>query len=168
MTTAVDKLGIDRRIAKLQAAWRVWAFYKADTDQARAAVEERLAEREAFAREMIARFSHQFRTPRGREDFFASSPSLMPGWVPIFVRLCEAAENDLDDVSRRRFGWVQVKQKFAGFRAYYVMTGRKPRMTVDQLTPDSIVTMAPSARDDVERQIDAAIERAAAEAAGTC
>jgi hypothetical protein len=41
-------------------------------------------------------------------------------------------------------------------------------MTVDQLTPDSIVTMAPSARDDVERQIDAAIERAAAEAAGTC
>lgn len=164
----MDSAAIEKRIAKLQAAWRQWAFYGADTPEQRSAVEERLAEREAFAREMIARFPHQFRTPRGREDFFASSPSLMPGWVPIFVRLCEAVENELDDVSRRRFAWTQAKQKFAGFRAYYLMTGRKPRITVDQLTPVSIVTLAPTPRDNIEARIDAAIERAAAEASDTC
>lgn len=164
----MDKLGIEKRIAKLQAGWRQWAFYGADTPEQRSAVEARLAEREAFAREMLTRFPDQFRTPRGREDFFVSSPSLLPGWMPTFIRLVEAVDRELDDLSRRRFAWVQAKQKLAEFRAYYVMTGRKPRITVDQLTPGSIVTLAPAPRDNIEARIDAAIERASAEAATTC
>ena len=161
-------MDIEKRMKKLQAAWRVWAFYRADTPEKRAAVEERLADREAFAREMIARFPFQFRTPRAREDFFISSPLLLPGWMPIFVRLCEAVDHELDDVNRRRFAWLQVKQKYAGLRAYWIMAGRKPRITVDAQMPGYIVTMDQAPRDDVEARIVAAIERAAVEASDTC
>ena len=45
--------------------------------------------------------------------------SIMPGWLNIAETLFSGVDAILSDVERRRFGWVQLKEKYGGLRAYW-------------------------------------------------
>jgi hypothetical protein len=45
--------------------------------------------------------------------------SISPGWFGLFSELCEELQNTLAPNVLERFRWQQIKEKFAGLRAYY-------------------------------------------------
>jgi hypothetical protein len=58
---------------------------------------------------------------------------LPPGWMTLFTSLCEQVDVALTQVggdAKEKFSWFQVKEKFAGLRAYYTYDYSRPEAKI--------------------------------------
>lgn len=118
---------------------------------------------------LVARFPYMFEPTEERSDFFEFSPAIGHGWLPIFVRLCEAVDGALLFNERQRFRWHQVKEKFGGLRAYWGLIGNPPTLYLDIVGPGAGTASAVfGGDDDVTRRVMPLIRAAEKEAANTC
>jgi hypothetical protein len=82
--------------------------------------------------ELMARFSYMFDGPN-------IGISFVRGWHPMFVKLCEDIDAALGE-SKRKFRWLQVKEKFGSARFYYSVKG-KSELRIDMISPTAIQSM---------------------------
>lgn len=115
------------------------------------------------------RFPHMFHPTPERPDFFRFSPAIGDGWLPIFIRLCEATDGVLRPDEKPLWRWHQVKEKFGGLRTYGSLLGEEPPLYLDMVEPGVGVTSAVFGRDNgIWQRVMPLIRAAEAEAANTC
>lgn len=133
-------------------------------------LEELRKEHRAACASLLERFPYMFTPIHGEEryDFFWSSPAIGPGWMPIFERLCNSVDQALTGPEKVCFHWTQVKQKWGGFRAYWMMIGRRVDVHIDVHTPDGVMHIRPKPKDEIGQRIERLIIEAEREAAATC
>lgn len=61
--------------------------------------------------------------------------SMLPGWLGIAETLFSGVDAIISDVEKRRFGWVQLKEKFGGLRAYW----EAGPVSVDIMTDEGLI-----------------------------
>jgi hypothetical protein len=91
-------------------------------------------ERELTPAALKARFAYMFPEESSLGISFAR------GWLPLFERLCAEIDSVLGE-ERRRFHWVQVKEKYGSARFYWQL-GRYDRpIAVDIIGPEATVSV---------------------------
>lgn len=125
--------------------------------------------RERALADLRARFGYMFEPTKEWPDFFRFNPAIGDGWMPIFVRLCEAVDRVLIPEEKPRFRWHQVKQKYAGLRAYWGLEGRALNIYVDVTEPGvGVTTGIYGPADNLAARLMPLIRTAEDEAARTC
>lgn len=119
--------------------------------------------------ELRQRFPYMFEATEERPHVPALVPEFEDGWLPIFVRLCEAVDAVLLPEEKPVFRWHQVKQKWGRARFYWGIVGKESTLYVDFFMPGvGISTAIEELDDDVTRRVMPLIRAAEDEAANTC
>lgn len=113
---------------------------------------------------LVARFPRLFkgRHPRVWSD-------LPQGWIELTDRLFADLDAMLDDDAARRFGVIQIKEKYAALRVYWQL-GKEQTLVMDLHGPGSVqrVDTGPAAPTALFDRIKDRVKQAGEQADSTC
>jgi hypothetical protein len=119
-------------------------------------------EASALAADLKRRYAYQFDEPN------SIGYTLHMGWIERFARLCADVDTLLGDADKKRFRWVQLKEKMGSARWYWRLGRRQPVFHVDVFAPDGVQSLQTGGRGELESKLRDLVNAAMDDTAQLC